>query len=106
MTQQYQITLDVDVYDKAKLREAAKAEALKTMSAEDWEDLRASNLDGIAADIHMLLDPGVSPDGCEIENGEVTYVGSYGDDKDEDDEPEFEQGEDQSEGDLDAERGA
>lgn len=75
MAEHYQITLDVEVWDKTALRAAAATHALKFMSAEDWEDLRATNFSDVAADLHMLLDPGAPPNGCSIENGEVTYAG-------------------------------
>lgn len=74
-TATYSVTLDVEVFDPIALRAAAKAEALKGMSAEDWEELRNSNFSPISADLHMLLDPGVSPPGCEIEHGEVIFLG-------------------------------
>jgi len=76
---EYQMQLNVTVYDKEALAAAATVAALKMMSAEDWADLRASNFDPVAADLHMILDPGTSPDGTKIEHGECVFLG--GDDE-------------------------
>lgn len=81
--QEYQITLNVTVYDREALAAAAVVHALKFMSLEDWQDLRNANFSKVAADLHMILDPGVSPDGTTIENGEVTYIGGEDENDDE-----------------------
>lgn len=82
--QEYQVTLNVTVFDRKALAAAATKEALKMMSLEDWKELRESNYSEVAADLHMLLDPGTSPDGTQIEHGEVTYIDGDDDDYDED----------------------
>lgn len=70
----YQVTLEVEVHHEGDLKKAAETEALKIMSIEDWTDLRNSNLCVVSADLHMILDPGVSPPGTSIEHGEVIYI--------------------------------
>lgn len=85
-TAEYQVTLDVKVYDVKALREAAYLVARQDMTAEEWEELRNTNCSPISADLHMLLDPGVSPPGTQIEHGEVTFIS--GDDLEDEDEEE------------------
>lgn len=75
MRASYTMTLHVEVFDHEQLREAARQRRTLdgVMSREEWEELRGGNLSGVAADLHMLLDPGVSPPGCSIEAGECHF---------------------------------
>lgn len=75
MRAHYTMSLIIEVYDFDALRDAAKAEALKSMSSSDWEKMRRDNLSPVAADLHMLFDPGVSPPGCSIEDGDCHFDG-------------------------------
>lgn len=76
MSARYQMQLDVAVHDKAALRKAAERRAVRDgQSLADWRETRAGNLDVVAADIHMLLDPGEGPPGLSVESGQCVYEG-------------------------------
>lgn len=70
----YQIQINVTVDDADALRRAAEAGAVKHMSLADWQEMRDSNLSPVAADLHMLLDPGQSPLGLTILDSHVEYI--------------------------------
>ena len=74
MTVTYQLQMTITVFDHEELARAAKAEALKSMSEDQWRELRGENWFLVCADIHMLLDPGVSPPGTNIDNCEIVYL--------------------------------
>jgi len=69
MPTRYQITIDVEVADKEIIRETAQAMALRSMTEDEWEAARHD--DPIGADVLMIFDPGISPDGTSIINAEV-----------------------------------
>ena len=72
MSRNYQMSLDVTVHDRAALyRAAAKRAKADGLSHAHWLELRRNSADPTAADIQMLLDPGVSPPGITIDNGEA-----------------------------------
>jgi hypothetical protein len=68
------VTIDVTVHDKEALFEAALARAQEDgMSPEDCEQFGLKDEDGNIQEgpcLQMLLDPGESPPGCEIEYSE------------------------------------
>jgi len=45
--------------------------ALESMTLSEWCKLRSGVGNGLEADIQMLLDPGVGPDGLSIEDSTV-----------------------------------
>jgi hypothetical protein len=87
MAELYALTLNIRVYDRKALFEAALKHAVsvdklaepdaRALLSDDGED------DGVDvfACLRMVIDPGVSPDGCEIQDSEVVYEMS--DDEDE-----------------------
>jgi hypothetical protein len=79
MAEFYALTLNIRVYDRKELFEAAlkhavsvdqmaEADARKLLSDEGEDD----GVDVFAC-LRMVIDPGVSPDGCEIQDSEVVY---------------------------------
>lgn len=82
----YNLTLTVRVYDTAALAAAAIKHAMTVdgMSEAEARETLAdiSEDDGIdvGACLQMLLDPGVSPDGCSIQESSVDYL--FGEDED------------------------
>jgi hypothetical protein len=69
----YQVTMDIKVFDEDALFEQAKSHAIATGTEEaDAIDLLkpAGEID-ITACLIMLLDPGVSPSGIEIQETTV-----------------------------------
>jgi len=75
MRRQYQLILDVTVHDKAALFRAASKRAKQDgLTRSHWLEMRRSSFDPTAVDIQMLLDPGVSPDGISITNGEAVTL--------------------------------
>lgn len=68
------VTIAVTVHDERALYEAALARALEEgMSPEDCEQFGLKDEDGNIQEgpcLQMLLDPGESPPGCEIEYSE------------------------------------
>jgi hypothetical protein len=73
--QQYEFRLNIDVWDKTDLKKAAEKRALQDgLTLKDWRATRKANCDPIAADLHMLLDPGVSPDGTSINDSIAEFL--------------------------------
>ena len=65
----YAVTIAVDVFDRLVLSRAAMRRAVADgVSLADYLSMRRSGGDRIAADLIMLLDPGVSPAGCQIQD--------------------------------------
>lgn len=60
------VSIEIDVWDAAALRRQAAAKARESMTAKEWQDMRRGEGFDIGAELQMLLDPGLSPDGCEI----------------------------------------
>lgn len=81
------LTLTVRVYDTAALAAAAIKHAMTVdgMSEAEARETLAdiSEDDGIdvGACLQMLLDPGVSPDGCAIEESRAEYLFGVDDDE-------------------------
>lgn len=83
-TKRFTFSLELSVHDAKSLRQAAELRAIDGgMTAEDWQELRASEFNPMAADIQMLLDPGSLP-GCDIEQSSVESLSGWSDDEDED----------------------
>lgn len=79
----YTVSICVSVYDKAALRKAAErryvAENKNPRNAvapaeerrrliKEWRGIRGSHVDRTAADLIMMLDPGISPPGVQIQD--------------------------------------
>jgi hypothetical protein len=72
MAEWHRVMLDVRVWDRKALFLAAQARAKADgMSRADYLDLRRAHVSPIHADLQMLFDPGVSPNGCTIDQSEV-----------------------------------
>ena len=72
---QYQVIISVTVTDPAALAAAAAARAIEDgIEAEDWAETRSRHDDPIGSDLRMLLDPGVSPPGTQIDDSAAEYV--------------------------------
>jgi hypothetical protein len=72
----YRFTITVDVIDEDELRRAAEerfCEQNGGRNVDQWHTLRRSNADPVAADLHMLFDPGESPDGTDIVESEAEF---------------------------------
>lgn len=64
----YSLTLCVRVFDEKALREAAARKAEEhNLGYDYWMNKEPS----VSDDLVMLLDPGMSPDGCEILDSRV-----------------------------------
>jgi hypothetical protein len=74
MSKTYLITIEVTVNDEVALAHAAAEVALRDMTAEEWAQTRDPEF-AVQSDLTMLFDPGVSPDGTEIE--ETTVESSW-----------------------------
>jgi hypothetical protein len=71
MNRTYEVTLVVTVHDETALAGAAAEVAERSMTAEEWAAMRQDGGAAVENDLLMLLDPGVSPDGIEIEESSV-----------------------------------
>lgn len=74
-TQRYEVTIDVTVHSRRELFDAAMKHALEhdgmtRMHALATLTTRTRAID-VGACLQMLLDPGLSPDGCDIEESYV-----------------------------------
>lgn len=81
MGQPYTLSMDLNVYDKQRLYQAACRKAKKDgLPVNDWRRMRKEHGDPAAADLIMLLDPGVVLDdkdrqcGLSIENSTAASV--------------------------------
>ena len=64
------INLELTIHSRPMVMKAALKKALESgLTANEWRELRRDN--GIEADIRMLLDPSVSPEGLSIEDSIV-----------------------------------
>jgi hypothetical protein len=77
MAEWFRVTLEVRVTDKRALYFAAlKRARADGMTAAEYQQLRREPFsDPVRSDLQMLLDPGESPDGCELESSEVESAG-------------------------------
>lgn len=74
MSARYQLSMEIVVDDFDALKKKAATRAKKE-GIQNWTDLRATNLSAVAADLHMLLDPGsISDAGLQIESSEVAFI--------------------------------
>jgi hypothetical protein len=65
------ITLQLEIHDRRAVARAATMKALESMTLSEWRKLRSGVGNTLEADIQMLLDPGVGPDGLSIEDSTV-----------------------------------
>ena len=64
------INLELTIHSRARVMKAALKRAIEDgLTASEWRNLRRGN--GVEADIRMLLDPGISPEGLSIEDSIV-----------------------------------
>jgi len=65
----YAVTITVDVFDRLALYRAAMRRAVADgVSLADYLSMRRTGGDRTAVDLVMLLDPGISPAGCQIQD--------------------------------------
>lgn len=62
-----EFSLHLNIYDKKALAKAAAARAVRDGAFPSISDyLSEHGEDDVSSHVRMLLDPGASPDGCEI----------------------------------------
>lgn len=90
MAEFHDLTISVRVYDRAALLAAAMKHAQEVdglSEADAAELLKDTDEDGdgvnVSACLQMIFDPGVSPDGCDIQESRAEWVTADDDEEDE-----------------------